>query len=86
MKPGGNPSKSTNKGTITLKTSFGQWFSPINLQSFEENVKSMNLVSYTKKFTADSFLKLLLYAQLHETESLHALSDCLFDVQLSRMC
>ena len=67
---------------ITRKTSFGQWFSPINLQLFEENVKTMKLDAYTKKLTTESFLKLLLYAQLHETESLHALSDCLFDEQL----
>ncbi|WP_257348638.1 IS4 family transposase, partial [Pseudalkalibacillus decolorationis] len=67
---------------ITPKTSFGQWFSPINLQLFEENVKTMKLDHYTKKLTTDSFLKLLLFAQLHETESLHALSDCLFDDQL----
>ena len=67
---------------ITRKTSFGQWFSPINLQLFEENVKTMKLDHYTKKLTADSFLKLLLFSQLNEIESLHALSDCLFDDQL----
>jgi Domain of unknown function (DUF4372) len=64
---------------ITRKNSFEQWFSPINLQLFEENVKAMKLDHYTKKFTTESFLKLLLFAQLHETESLHALSDCLFN-------
>ena len=67
---------------ITRKTSFGQWFSPINLQLFEENVKTMKLDAYTKKLTTESFLNLLLYAQLHETKILHALSDCLFDEQL----
>jgi IS4 transposase len=67
---------------ITRKTSFGQWFSPINLSLFEKHVKTMKLDHYTKKFTTDSFLKLLLFGQLHETESLHALSDCLFDDQL----
>ncbi|EMA6344256.1 IS4 family transposase [Bacillus cytotoxicus] len=67
---------------ITRKTSFGQWFSPINLSLFGENVKTMKLDHYTKKLTTDSFLKLLLFAQLHETESLHALRDCLFDDQL----
>lgn len=69
---------------ITRKTSFGQWFSPINLQLFEENVKTMKLDYYTKKLTTKSFLKLLLFAQLHETESLHALSDCLFNDQLQK--
>ncbi|WP_335871399.1 IS4 family transposase [Bacillus sp. 2205SS5-2] len=67
---------------ITPKTSFGQWFSPINIPLFEENVKTMKLDHYTKKLTTDSFLKLLLFSQLHETESLHALSECLFDDDL----
>jgi IS4 transposase len=69
---------------ITRKTSFGQWFSPINLQLFEENVKTMKLDFYTKKLTTDAFLKLLLFAQLQEIESLQALGDCLFDDQLQK--
>ncbi|MFC0472214.1 IS4 family transposase, partial [Halalkalibacter kiskunsagensis] len=69
---------------ITRKTSFGQWFSPINLQLFEEQVKTLKLDLYTKKLTTESFLKLLLFAQLEEVESLHALSDCLFDDQLQK--
>lgn len=69
---------------ITRKNSFGQWFSPINLQLFEENVKTMKLDYYTKKLTTESFLKLLLFAQLQEIESLHALGDCLFDDQLQK--
>ncbi len=69
---------------ITRKTSFGQWFSPINLQVFEENVKTMKLDRYTKKLTTDIFLKLLLFAQLQEIESLHALGDSLFDDQLQK--
>lgn len=69
---------------ITRKTSFGQWFSPINHQLFEENVKTMKLDYYTKKLTTESFLKLLLFAQLQEIESLHALGDCLFDDQLQK--
>ncbi|MFU0789866.1 MAG: IS4 family transposase [Virgibacillus proomii] len=67
---------------ITPKTSFGQWFSSINLQQFEENVKTMKLDYYTKKLTTESFLKLLLFAQLEEVESLHELNACLFDDQL----
>ncbi|MFA9560694.1 DUF4372 domain-containing protein, partial [Evansella sp. AB-rgal1] len=69
---------------ITRKTSFGQWFSPINFQLFEEQVKTLKLDLYTKKLTTESFLKLLLFAQLEEVESLHALSDCLFDDQLQK--
>ncbi|SCB73448.1 MULTISPECIES: DUF4372 domain-containing protein, partial [Priestia] len=60
---------------ITRKTSFGQWFSPINLQLFEETVKTLKVDYYTKKLKTDSFLKLLLFAQLQEVESLHELSD-----------
>ena len=69
---------------ITRKTSFGQWFSSINLQLFEEQVKTMKLDYYTKKLTTESFLKLLLFAQLEEIESLHALGDCLFNDQLQK--
>ena len=69
---------------ITRKTSFGQWFSPINLSVFEVQVKTKKLDFYTKKLTTESFLKLLLFAQLQEIESLHALSDCLFDDQLQK--
>lgn len=69
---------------ITRKTSFGQWFSPINLQLFEETVKTLKLDYYTKKLTTESFLKLLLFAQLQEIESLHALGDCLVDDQLQK--
>lgn len=69
---------------ITRKNSFGQRFSPINLRVLEENVKTMKLDFYTKKLTTESFLKLLLFAQLKEVESLHALGDCLFDDQLQK--
>ncbi len=67
---------------ITRKTSFGQWFSPINLRLFEELVKTLHLDYYTKKLTTESFLKLLLYAQLEEVESLHALVDFLLEEDL----
>ena len=80
-----NPLKRTHlMDKITRKTSFGQWFSPINIQLFEEQVKTMKLDYYTKKLTTESFLKLLLFAQLEEIESLHALGDCLFDDQLQK--
>ncbi|KIL45049.1 transposase [Jeotgalibacillus soli] len=69
---------------ITRKTSFGQWVSPINLQLFDELVKMMKLDFYTKKLTTESFLKLLLYVQLGEVESLNTLSDCRFDDQLQK--
>ncbi len=67
---------------FTRKTSFEQWISPISNNLFEEQVKNYQLNYYTKKLHMTSFLKLLLYAQLHETESLRALSDCVFSEEL----
>ena len=67
---------------FTRKTSFEQWLSPISNNLLEEQVKNYQLNYYTKKLHMTSFLKLLLYAQLHETESLRALSDCVFSEEL----
>ncbi|WP_335870931.1 IS4 family transposase [Bacillus sp. 2205SS5-2] len=64
---------------ITRKTSFGQWFSPINFQSFEKDVKTMQYNRYTKKLTMDSFLKLMLFAQVKQSDSLYDLRDALID-------
>ncbi|KYC92887.1 MULTISPECIES: IS4 family transposase [Bacillales] len=69
---------------FTRKTSFEQWFSPLNLILMEELVKTHQLNYYTKKLYMASFMKLLLYAQLHETESLRALSDAVFSDDLQR--
>ncbi len=69
---------------FTRKTSFEQWFSPINSKLFDELVKTNQLNYYTKKLYMASFMKLLLYAQLHETESLRALSDAVFSKELQR--
>jgi putative transposase len=44
----------------------------------------MKLDYYKKKLTTESFLKLLLFAQLEEVESLHALGACLSDDQLQK--
>ena len=69
---------------FTRKTSFEQWFSPINRPLFDELVKAHQLNYYTKKLYMASFMKLLLYAQLHETESLRALSDAVFSEELQQ--
>ena len=69
---------------FTRKTSFEQWFSPINRPLFDDLVKTHQLNYYTKKLYMASFMKLLLYAQLHETESLRALSDAVFLEELQR--
>lgn len=62
----------------TQKTAFEQWFSPISSKLLQEQVQKHGLNRYTKKLYMTSFLKLLLFAQFHETESLRALSDGLF--------
>ncbi|WP_235863978.1 hypothetical protein [Sutcliffiella halmapala] len=43
----------------------------------------MKLDFILKNLRRNSFLKLLLYVQLHETESLYVLSVCFFDDQAS---
>lgn len=64
---------------ITRKTSFGQWFSPINFQSFHQDVETMQYNRYTKKLTMDSFLKLMLLAQLEQSDSLYDLREALLE-------
>src|SRR5699024_11886674 len=59
----------------TLKTSFGKWISPVNMKKLSEQVNILNQDYYTKKLTTEAYLKIMLFAQLHETESLHAISD-----------
>src|SRR5690625_1145519 len=63
----------------TLKTSFGKWISPVNMKKLSEQVDILNQDYYTKKLTTEAYLKTMLFAQLHETESLHAISDALLD-------
>ncbi len=50
-----------------------------------EHVEKDKLDYYTKKLTTESFIKLLLYAQLHETESLQAMSDTLLNDDLQKV-
>src|SRR5690625_2219529 len=68
----------------TLKTSFGKWISPINMKKLSKQVDILKQDYYTKKLTTESFLKIMLFAQLHETESLHAISDALLDEDLQK--
>ncbi|GEN84445.1 transposase [Sporosarcina luteola] len=67
---------------IIRKTAFEQWAAPISNELFEDQVKTHCLDYYTKKLYMASFTKLLLYAQLHETESLRAISDSVFSEEL----
>ncbi|MBD8003774.1 IS4 family transposase [Bacillus norwichensis] len=63
----------------TLLSSFGKWVLPINMEKLSEQVKYLKQDYYTKKLTTEAYIKLLLFAQLHELESLHAISDALLD-------
>ena len=67
---------------ITRKTAFKQWMAPISNELFAEQVQLHCLDHYTKKLHMASFMNLLLYAQLHETESLRAVSDSVFSEEL----
>src|SRR5690625_1615290 len=67
-----------------LKTSFCKWISPINFKNLYEQVQLLNQDYYTKKLTTEAYLKLMLFSQLHETESLHAMSDALLDDDLQK--
>lgn len=67
---------------ITRKTAFEQWAEPISNELFAEQVQLHCLDYYTKKLHMASFMNLLLYAQLHETESLRAVSDSVFSEEL----
>jgi hypothetical protein len=69
---------------FTGKTSFEQWFSQISSDFLEEQIENYQLDHYVKKLYTKSFLKLLFYAQINETESLRALSDHLFSENLQK--
>src|SRR5690625_4415073 len=59
--------------------------SRINLKKFSNHVDILKQDYYTKKLTTESFLKIMLFAQLHETESLHAISDALLDEDFQKV-
>ncbi|WP_246218531.1 DUF4372 domain-containing protein, partial [Litoribacterium kuwaitense] len=62
---------------------YGKWVSPINIQNLPEQVEHLKQDYYTKKLTTEAYIKLL-FAQLHELESLHAISDALLDEDLQK--
>lgn len=66
------------------KTLFEQWLSPISSKKLDKLVEAYHLNYYTKKLHLASFLKLLLFAQLNEAESLRAISDALFSEKLQK--
>lgn len=66
----------------TLISAFGKWVSPINIKKLSEQVEELKQDYYTKKLTTEAYIKLLLFAQVHEMESLHEISDSLLDDKL----
>ncbi|TDM05122.1 IS4 family transposase, partial [Macrococcus lamae] len=64
------------------KSSFEQWILPIDFKKVSAHVRYLNLDHYTKKLNTCAFIKLLLYSQLFETESLRAVSDSVFSERL----
>ena len=77
--------KDTHMDKNTLKTSFGKWITPINTKILFEQVKESKQDYYTKKLTTDSYIKLMLLAQLQGFESLEAMSDALIDDGLQKV-
>src|SRR5699024_9780390 len=74
----------THLDKFTQNNSFTQWLSPINQNLFHNQVRKYQLNYYTKKLFMKPFISLLLHAQLHETESLQAISDGLFSEELQQ--
>ncbi|GAA0369472.1 IS4 family transposase [Bacillus horti] len=66
----------------TLFMLFGKWINPINFLNFQEEIVKLQQDKYVKKLTTKAFLLLMLHAQLHEKESLRAISDGLLDEDL----
>src|SRR5699024_3275755 len=66
----------------TRNSSFGKWISAINFRKLDEQVSLFKQDYYTKKLTTASYINIMLLAQLHETESLHAMSDALLSEEL----
>lgn len=69
---------------FTRKSSFEQWISPINFKNISKQIKILKLDHYTKKLDTSSFIKLLLFSQLIECESLRAMSDIVFSEDLQK--
>ncbi|MCO4097779.1 IS4 family transposase, partial [Macrococcus canis] len=69
---------------FTRKSSFEQWISPINFKNISKQIEILKLDHYTKKLNTSSFIKLLLFSQLVESESLRAISDSVFSEELQK--
>lgn len=69
----------------TLLSSFGKWVSTIDFKTFEKHVETTNQDKYTKKLTTRAYLMLMIHAQLHEKESLRAISDDVLNEELQKI-
>lgn len=67
---------------IIRKTTFVKWVEPISDELFVEQVQLNCLNHYIKKLHLAPFINLLLYAQLHETQSLRVVSSSVFSGDL----
>src|SRR5690625_2747507 len=68
----------------TPKTSIRKWTTAINVKKLLTQVNNLEQDKYTKKLTTEAYIKLMLYAQLHETEGLEAISDALLNADFQR--
>lgn len=68
----------------TRFSSFEQWLDPINFRKLEQKLNQTHADKYVKKLTTKAYILLFLYAQLHEEDSLRALSDCLLNKSLQK--
>lgn len=69
---------------FTRKASFEQGISPIDFKKISKQVTILNLDHYIKKLNTLSFIRLLLFSQLVESESLRAISDSVFSEELQK--
>lgn len=68
-----------NKDKDTTNTTINKFIERVNVETFSKIVNVTNLDRYMKKLTCHKFLKLMIYAQLTEKESLTALAEDLND-------
>ena len=88
-KSGGNPSKSTKKDNThgqDYTKNFFIWTMVFTnkSESFWRKRENIEIRSLYKKINDGIIPKITIFAQLHKIESLHALTDCLFDEQLQK--
>ncbi|MBG1272261.1 DUF4372 domain-containing protein [Lactobacillus paracasei subsp. paracasei] len=68
----------------TRLSSFEQWLNPIDFNHLEWKLNQTQSDKYVKKLTTKAYILLFLYAQLHEEDSLRALSDCVLNQSLQK--